>query len=271
MKTYRTGDVAELSGLTRGQVRTLARDGSIGHRRGRLYRFQFPDLVLARTAQQLLRQGCALASVRAALRRFTDENRDATRQGPNRLRAEGRDIVIDHEGALFSVVTGQGILDLSLESIVSTLAPKVIRLTAASPKVSAEEWFDVGCDLEAAGALEQAVQAYERAIDADPRFADAHVNLGRLYAEEGDRKAADRHYRYAVTLEPGNALAWFNWGVLHQEQGRTEEAIDAYRAAVRLDPAFADAHYNLAAILEPVDRRSAFRHLSAYKRLSLVR
>lgn len=267
MKIYRTGDVAELSGLSAAHVRLLARDGSIGHRRGRQYRFQFADLVLARTAQQLLRQGCGMATVRAALRKFADDNRPKA----NRLRAEGRDVVLDNEGALFSVVSGQGILDLSLRSIVSNLAPRVIKLTASSPHATAEEWFDVGCDLELAGAVTQAVQAYGRAIDADPRFADAHVNLGRLYAEEGNRKAADRHYRYAVTLEPSNALAWFNWGVLLQQQGRSDDAIDAYRAAVRFDPEFADAHYNLASMLEPVDQRGAFRHLSAYKRLSLVR
>ena len=88
---------------------------------------------------------------------------------------------------------------------------------------------------------------------------------------KGDRKSADRHYRHAVRLEPDNALAWFNWGVMHQGLGRLEDAIGAYRTAVRLDPEFADAHYNLAAVLEPIDRRSAFRHLSTYKRLSLVR
>lgn len=265
MKIYRTSDVAELSGLSPSQVRTLARDGSIGYRQGRNYRFQFSDLILARTAQQLLREKCPVSAVRTALRKF-----DAA-QGSNRLRAEGRDIVTDHEGGLFSVVTGQGVLDFSLRSIVSNLAPKVIRMTAASPQATAEDWFDVGCDLDAAGALEQAAEAYERAIKVDPHLADAHVNLGRLFAAKGDRKAADRHYRNAVTLEPDNALAWFNWGVLHQGQGRLEDAIGAYRTVVRLDPEFADAHYNLAAILEPVDRRSAFRHLSTYKRLSLVR
>ena len=266
MKIYRTGDVAELSGLSPSQVRTLARDGSIGYRQGRKYRFQFSDLILARTAQQLLREKCSMSAVRTALRKFK-----ASAHGSNRLRAEGRDIVTDYEGALFSVVTGQGVLDFSLQSIVSNLAPKVIRLTAASPQATAEDWFDVGCDLDSAGALEQAMEAYERAINDDPRFADAHVNLGRLYAVKGDRKSADRHYRHAVSLEPENALAWFNWGVMHQGLGRLEDAIGAYRTAVRLDPEFADAHYNLAAVLEPIDRRSAFRHLSTYKRLSLVR
>jgi len=86
VKTYRTSDVAELSGLTSAQLRTLARDGSIGHRHGRHYSFQFADLVLARSAQQLLREGCRMATVREALRRFGAD----PRLGPNRLRVEGR-------------------------------------------------------------------------------------------------------------------------------------------------------------------------------------
>jgi hypothetical protein len=66
-------------------------------------------------------------------------------------------------------------------------------------------------------------------------------------------------------------LAWFNLGVLKQEEGSLEDAAAHYRAAVGVDAAFADAHYNLATVLETIDEKSAFRHLSAYRRLANAR
>jgi tetratricopeptide (TPR) repeat protein len=271
VKTYRTQDVADLSGLRPAQVRALARDGLVGRRSGRGYGFVFQDLVLAKSAHQLLGHGIRFSAVRLALKSLTRLAGDRSRLSGFCIRAEGRDVVMDFGGAPYSIVSGQGVLDFSFRSIVSELAPQVIGFTEAEKHASAEDWFDVGCDLDAAGASHEAVEAYRRAVAADPGCADAHVNLGRLFALLGETVRAETHYLHALDTEPRNALAWFNLGVLKQEQGRLEDAAANYRAAVDIDPAFADAHYNLATVLETIDEKSAFRHLSTYRRLANVR
>lgn len=271
MKNYRTRDVADLSGLRPAQVRALARDGLVGRRTGRGYGFLFQDLVLAKSAQQLLEHGIRFSAVRLALKSLIRLAGDRSRASGLLIRAEGPDVVMEFGGAPFSIVSGQGVLDFSFRSIVSELAPKVIGFTEAEKQSSAEDWFDVGCDLDAAGASEEAVEAYLRAIAADPDCADAHVNLGRLLALLGDSALAEKHYCRALETDPRNSLAWFNRGVLKQEQGKLDDAAADYRAAIGIDPKFADAHYNLATLLEAIDEQSAFRHLSAYRRLANVR
>lgn len=41
-------------------------------------------------------------------------------------------------------------------------------------ELSADDWYDIGCDLESSGMTEQAQTAYERALFADPEHPDAH-------------------------------------------------------------------------------------------------
>lgn len=269
MKSYDTHEVAELSGLSADQVRSLARDGLMGRRIGRRYRFGFQDLVLARTARRLLKNGVRLAAVRRALKALANVAGEDLQTTAVRVRSAGREVVVEDQGRTFNLESGQGVIDFSLGNVASSLAPKVIKLKAKSDDdVSADEWYDIGCDLEAAGMIEQGRVAYERALLAAPEHADAHVNLGRLDANAGRRKAAERHYFAALEAAPDHALAWFDLGVLFEDSRRIRDAVDAYKQAIQADPDFADAHYNLAILLEAKDRSGAFRHLSTYRRLT---
>ncbi len=62
---------------------------------------------------------------------------------------------------------------------------------AAAEPLDADEWYDLGFDLEAVD-LEEARDAYRRALELAPDHADAHVNLGRLLQEGGDAARSRR-------------------------------------------------------------------------------
>lgn len=272
MKAYDTNEVSELSGLKPAQVRTLARAGLMGRQvRGR-YRFGFQDVVMARTAKRLLEGGVGLSIVRRALAALAEITGEAMQTTAIRARSAGREVVIEDHGKTFNVESGQGVIDFSLGEMAERLAPRVIDLKAARvDEVSGDEWYDVGCDLEASSMDEQARDAYERSLSANPEHADAHVNLGRLDAVEGHLEAAEKHYRAALAEAPDHALAWFDLGVLYEDTNRPQDAVDAYKAAIATDPKLADAHYNLARLIEKSDVSGAFRHLSAYRRLKTDR
>jgi DNA-binding transcriptional MerR regulator len=55
--------------------------------------------------------------------------------------------------------------------------------------------FNLGTALEERRQWSQAIVAYQRAIQIDPGFGDAHFNLARLYEQVGRRAAALRHLR----------------------------------------------------------------------------
>jgi tetratricopeptide (TPR) repeat protein len=122
-------------------------------------------------------------------------------------------------------------------------------LAAAPSDRSAAEWFELGYELEATS-LEQAREAYQRAVAADDGHADAHLNLGRLLHESGDLAGAERHYRRALDAAPDEATAAFNLGVALEDLRRELQAVAAYERAMASDPDFLDAYHNLVRLLE---------------------
>jgi tetratricopeptide (TPR) repeat protein len=54
--------------------------------------------------------------------------------------------------------------------------------------------YNLGVLLEDTGRKTDAIRSYARAIAADPRLAEAHYNLARLYEQQGDRLSAIRHF-----------------------------------------------------------------------------
>jgi tetratricopeptide (TPR) repeat protein len=132
----------------------------------------------------------------------------------------------------------------------------------------ARNWYEQAVALEGEDPG-GAIDAYEKAIAAEPARLDARINLGRLLHEAGKPARAERAYRDALKLAGDDATLHYNLAVLLEDLGRRAEALAAYRDALRADPALADAHYNLALLYEKLRRpRDALRHMAQYRRLA---
>ena len=68
--------------------------------------------------------------------------------------------------------------------------------------LDADDWYRLGCDLEPCD-VDQALDAYRRALALAPDHADVHMNLGRLLHEAGRLEEAEAHYRQALDARPG--------------------------------------------------------------------
>jgi len=251
--------------------------------------FTFQQLLLLRTTRGLLEAGIPARRVKrvwSSLRRQLKTDLPLTSV---RILADGDRAIAWDETASWQPDSGQFLLDFEAEEIArragaeapaSALKLVSARGTSASaadpaapadevgPALSAEQWFDLACELEDSSPAE-ARQAYLQAIAADPDFADAHLNLGRLEHEAGELGKAEACYQRAVQCNPEDATGHFNLAVLLEDRGRPEEALQAYHQAILRDPDGAgDAHYNLGLLLEARGRREdAMRHLMAARRL----
>jgi tetratricopeptide (TPR) repeat protein len=124
-----------------------------------------------------------------------------------------------------------------------------MRRTKTTRKPEALESFKLAKALGAQGKREQAVDLYLRAIEIDPGFAEAVVNLGILYGQMGERHADDalRCLRRAVDLNPESARTHYNLGVaLSRRRGQADDAIQSFEAAISIDPGHKNALYALA-------------------------
>lgn len=95
--------------------------------------------------------------------------------------------------------------------------------------------------------IDAAEKAYRRAVELNPDYADALVNLGTIYHERGRVERdpalsqallteAVEFYRRALRLLPNHADAWANMGLAYFDMSDFERAVQSYDKAYFLNP-----------------------------------
>jgi predicted TPR repeat methyltransferase len=129
-------------------------------------------------------------------------------------------------------------------------------------------YFSHGLALRSCGRLDEALTAYERSLQLNPGFAEAHNNRGNALKIMGRSDEALAAYECAIRLKPECALFHNNRGSVLIILGRLEEALAAYERAVEINPAFAEAHCSRGKCLSVSGRLSeaaeAFRLAMAH-------
>jgi Flp pilus assembly protein TadD len=91
----------------------------------------------------------------------------------------------------------------------------------------------------------EAQTAFERALAANPDYADVHNTLGALIAQRGDFATAITHFRRALAVKPDYADAMNNLGFVLFQNGQPQEALTLYQRALQLQPDFPEALNNV--------------------------
>ena len=92
-------------------------------------------------------------------------------------------------------------------------------------------------------ALNEGISAARKAIELDPKYGAAHVDLASLLMMDWQFTEAQRHMDEALELEPGNSNIVGT--VALRQLGGVEEAIELIRRAIQLDPVNHVNYYNL--------------------------
>ena len=271
--SFSVREVSAMLGLSPAQIRGFASRGFLQPERGDRgeLRFGFHDLIILRTAGELSSARIPRRKVRRVLEKLREQLPEGRSLTGIRIAADGDRVVVREGGTVWNPESGQSLFDFAVSDLTAAAAPFVTPSGGEGRRpqqeVTAEDWYELGCDLEATDSA-RAEDAYRRAIDLDPGHTDAHVNLGRMLHEQRAPAAAEKHYRAALEADPEHDTAAFNLGVALEDLGRVHDAIEAYLHALEIDPDNADAHYNLAGIYEKRgEKPAALRHLNAYRRL----
>jgi len=73
---------------------------------------------------------------------------------------------------------------------------------------TADEWFQQGYDHGASGQYEEAIAAYSKAIELDPRGPEAYYNRASAFGLSGDHQRAVEDFRKAAQLGHREARAY---------------------------------------------------------------
>jgi len=269
MKHFTTREVAKILDLPEERIRSCIRAGLLRPDRGsgRQFRFTFQDLLLLKTTKGLLDSRVPAKRIRRLLASLKRQLPDDRQLSSLTIYADGRRVVAWDGSARWQPDSGQFLFNFEVNRVAEQVVLPVGASEMAAPALTAKQWFDLACELEATSP-EEARRAYHQALELDPALADAHVNLGRLYHEAKEPARAEAHYRAALEHAPGDPIAYFNLGVLLEDGRRADQAVRAYKQAIARDPGFADAHYNLGRLFENLGRRSeAIHHLRLARKL----
>jgi tetratricopeptide (TPR) repeat protein len=133
----------------------------------------------------------------------------------------------------------------------------------------AAQWQRLGLELQRVGRQSAALDAFTRAVAADPSLGPAHFGRG-LLLRDADRMEESRHaLELAVTLDPTASGAWFALGLTCQDLHDEAAAAEAFQAALHHRSAFAEAAVNLGIARQRLGDMN--RALEAYREAVHIR
>jgi tetratricopeptide (TPR) repeat protein len=85
-------------------------------------------------------------------------------------------------------------------------------------------------------ALTVALKYYEKAVKADPLYADAQNNIGTIWYQRKKYGKAVRAYERAIKIRSDMAVLYSNLGYAYFGEKKYEQSIAAFRQALAIDP-----------------------------------
>lgn len=141
-----------------------------------------------------------------------------------------------------SELRGDGLLDDE---------PQPWWIAPASPQEeeASDPDFDEGVEALQSGRMEQAVEAFRRAVQSNPYHREAYLALLAALDGSGRFDEAELYGKMAGRHLPGDGLVRYRQGINHVRQGRLDEALAAFDEAGELSPALYQPAYFAAHVL----------------------
>jgi serine/threonine protein kinase/tetratricopeptide (TPR) repeat protein len=126
-------------------------------------------------------------------------------------------------------------LDFQKQSKKSQAAMSACKAMIAQPS-QAEMHLQFGLMMEDLGRNSQAVVAYHKALELNPNYDAALLQLSFHYFKRKDFREAEAVCRKLLVIHPGDAVGHALLGAICRDQGQFDEALKAFRRSEELKP-----------------------------------
>lgn len=97
---------------------------------------------------------------------------------------------------------------------------------------------------------------------------DEYYKEGLSHIESQDYEGAEQAFQNAIDKNPKNPNGYYGLGGIHNYRKKYDLAEKAFQTALRLDPTFVDAHFSLGYTFEQMgQKKKADREYAIYRRL----
>lgn len=119
---------------------------------------------------------------------------------------------------------------------------------------SAEDLLVQGEQAFLAGQLDEALELFGKAIEADDERWEGYYYSGMVLQTQQKTQPAIEMYEKALEIKPDATEPLNNLSVAYLEAGKLQKALDACTRALEADPEHYEAAYNIAVVLEEMGR-----------------
>lgn len=118
-------------------------------------------------------------------------------------------------------------------------------MAAAAGESPAVRLYNAGAEHFKRKELDQAIDCFKRAAEADPKLYRAWAYLGMAYAQQGQLDPAIEAYRKCIDIAPDYHKAFNNVGELYRRKGLLDYAAMVFKMATEIEPKISHYFYNL--------------------------
>ncbi|HWR41481.1 MAG TPA: tetratricopeptide repeat protein [Patescibacteria group bacterium] len=124
-----------------------------------------------------------------------------------------------------------------LKSGSDTAKPPASAVKTAD-KATPESWLEKGNGFLQAKDYDRAIDAYKKAIEMNPNYADAHNYLGSALYKKTLYPEAVREFEKTISLESKDFRAYYNVALAYEKLNQVKEASNAYKKFIEYVPTF---------------------------------
>jgi tetratricopeptide (TPR) repeat protein len=110
----------------------------------------------------------------------------------------------------------------------------------------ADAYFHRGNAYDNKGQYDEAISDFTKALEINPRDAKAYYNRGATYGKKRQYDEAISDFTKALEINPKDASAYNERGIVYGDKGQYDQAISDYNKALEIDPRDAVVYNNLA-------------------------
>lgn len=110
-----------------------------------------------------------------------------------------------------------------------------------------QAWLMRGYIFKENGDTNQAISDFQSALEANPDFYDANMQLGMIY-QLRNNPVCVAYFTNAITARPNSEEAYYGRGLFYQEKGQFNQAIQDYGTILKINSKNKSAHFNLGYI-----------------------
>lgn len=141
-----------------------------------------------------------------------------------------------------------------LTRIYEVLTGETVPEPVRSAELSALDWSNKGASLSQLAHPEEAIACHDRALEINPRDAEAWTNRGTALDSLGRTEEAIGSFHRALEIKPRLAETWSNKGIALMSLGRSEEAMECYERALEINPSLVETLINKGIALGSLGR-----------------